>query len=69
MDAYLFLIIAGLLIAVGVLVVVVRNREPRRENQAISDFQTEMRALSPESRRGTDSRLKPMPRDRGTNGG
>ena len=69
MDAYLFLIIAGALIAIGVVIVVLRNREPRREDQAISAFQTEMKALSPESRRSTDARLKPMPRDRGTNGG
>lgn len=68
MDAYLFLIIAGALMAIGVIVVLLRNREPRREDQAITAFQSEMRALSPDARRSTDTSLKPTPRDRGTTG-
>lgn len=68
MDAFLFLILALGLIAVGVAIVVVRNHEPRREDQAITSFQKEMRALSPEARRSTDQRLRPMPRDNGPAG-
>ena len=54
--------------AVGTLVVALRSREPRREDAGIDAFQKEMRALSPEARRTTDQRLKPLPRDPNSTG-
>ena len=68
MDAVWFLVIAIGLIAVGTLVVALRSREPRREDAGIDAFKKEMRALSPESRRATDQRLKPLPPDRSPTG-
>lgn len=68
MDAVWFLVVAIGLITVGTLVVALRSREPRREDAGIDAFQKEMRALSPESRRTTDQRLKPLPRDRNSAG-
>jgi hypothetical protein len=67
-DAVWFLVVAIGLIAVGSLVVAVRSREPRREDAGIDAFQKEMRALSPEARRVTDQRLKPLPRDPNSTG-
>jgi hypothetical protein len=67
-DAVWFLLVAVGLIAVGTVVVALRSREPRREDSGIDAFQKEMRALSPDSRRTTDQRLKPLPRDRNTPG-
>jgi hypothetical protein len=61
-DAALFLLVALGLIVIGIAVIAFRNREPRREDQAIDAFQKEMRALSPESRRTTDPRLRPRER-------
>ena len=68
MDAVWFLVVAIGLIAVGSLVVALRSREPRREDAGIDAFQKEMRALSPEARRSTDQRLKPLPRDQNATG-
>lgn len=65
MSAFTFLLLAAGLIVVGVVVVVVRNHEPKREHDAITDFQKEMRALSPEARRATDVRLRPREGDTG----
>jgi len=62
-GAFTFLLIAAGLIVIGVLVVVVRNYEPKRENSAMDEFKREMRALSPNARRGTDARLRPRDRD------
>jgi hypothetical protein len=67
MDAVLFLILALGLIAIGMIVIALRHREPKRED-AITSFQKEMRALSPEARRATDSRLRPLPRQPGPTG-
>jgi hypothetical protein len=65
-DPIWFLAAAFALIACGSLVVALRHREPRREDAAIEAFQKEMRALSRESRRTTDPRLRPLSRDRST---
>jgi hypothetical protein len=65
MGAFAFLLIAAALIVVGVVVVLIRNYEPKRENSAMDEFQREMRALSPDARRGTDARLRPRDRDSG----
>jgi hypothetical protein len=63
-DPIWFLAAAIALIACGSVVVALRHREPRREDAAIEAFKKEMRALSVESRRSTDPRLRPLPRDR-----
>ena len=47
----------------AVVVVLIRNYEPKRENSAMDEFKREMRALSPDARRGTDARLRPRDRD------
>jgi hypothetical protein len=67
-DAVWFLVVALGLICVGTVVVALRYREPRREDAGIDAFQKEMRALSPESRRATDHRLRPLPRNRASSG-
>ena len=67
MSPFAFLLVAAVLIVVGLVVVLIRNHQPRRDH-AIDEFQKEMRALSPESRRATDHRLRPMPPERGGTG-
>jgi hypothetical protein len=51
MNNLLFLLGAFLLAAVGIVVLVVRAREPRGLDHGVREFQREMRALAPESRR------------------
>lgn len=43
-----FLILALVLIAIGVIVVVARNRRPRGMDAGIADFEAQRRALAPE---------------------
>jgi hypothetical protein len=43
-----FLILAVALIAIGVVVVVVRNRRPRGMDAGIADFEAQRKALAPE---------------------
>ncbi len=43
-----FLILAVVLIAIGVIVVVARNRRPRGMDAGIADFEARRRALAPE---------------------
>jgi len=42
------LILAVVLIAIGVIVVVARNRRPRGMDAGIADFEAQRRALAPE---------------------
>jgi hypothetical protein len=62
-GAFTFLLIAAGLIVVGVVVVLIRNYEPKHEHDAMDEFKKEMKALSPEARRATDARLRPRDRD------
>ena len=66
MDAIWFLVLALGLIVVGTIVVAWRSREPSSEDSAIHSFRNSMKALSPEARRATDARLRPLHRDRGS---
>jgi hypothetical protein len=43
-----FLILAVVLIAIGVVVVVARNRRPRGMDAGIADFEAQRRALAPD---------------------
>ncbi len=45
-----FLILAVVLIAIGVLVVVVRNRRPTGIDAGIADFEARRQALAPDER-------------------
>lgn len=51
MTSLVFLLGALVLSALGILVLVIRAREPRGVEHGIREFQREMRALAPESRR------------------
>jgi hypothetical protein len=51
MSSVLFLLLAFALSALGTAVLVWRNRQPNRIETGIHEFQKEMHALSPESRR------------------
>jgi len=51
MSSIIFLLLAFALSALGTAVLVWRNRQPNRIETGINDFQREMQALSPESRR------------------
>ena len=51
MSSILFLLLAFGLSALGTAVLVWRNRQPNRIETGIHEFQREMQALSPESRR------------------
>ena len=55
-----FLILAVALMAVGVAIVVVRNRRPTGFDSGIADFEEKRRALAPED----DTEEHPAPRDR-----
>jgi hypothetical protein len=55
-----FLILAVALIAIGVVVVVVRNRRPRGMDAGIADFEAQRKALAPE---------EPEPQRRGDRAG
>ncbi len=68
MQAYVFLIAASILIAIGTLVVLVRHHEPKHEDNAMAAFRRELRALSPEARRATDPRLRSIRPNRDTTG-
>jgi hypothetical protein len=50
-SSILFLLLAFALSALGTAVLVWRNRQPNRIETGINEFQREMQALSPESRR------------------
>jgi hypothetical protein len=50
-TSFVFLLGALVLSALGILVLVIRAREPRGLEHGIREFQREMRALAPESRR------------------
>ena len=52
-----FLILAVALIAIGVLIVVMRNRRPTGIDAGIADFEARRRALAPDDR-------EPQPRSR-----
>ncbi len=58
MTSLMFLLGALVLSIVGILVLILRAREPRGFDHGIREFQREMRALAPESRRwpGVDGR-------------
>jgi hypothetical protein len=45
-----FLILAVALIAIGVMIVVVRNRRPTGIDAGIADFEARRRALAPDER-------------------
>lgn len=51
MTSLVFLLGALVLSALGILVLIIRAREPRGLDHGIREFQREMRALAPESRR------------------
>ena len=51
MSSIIFLLLAFALSALGTAVLVWRNRQPNRIETGINEFQREMQALSPESRR------------------
>ena len=67
MDALWFLAGALVVIALGVLVVAVKNRQPRGHDIGIRAHQREMRALSVEARAKVVERsgLQPPPRASG----
>jgi len=52
MSSVAFLLIAVCVSLVGIVVLVVRSRQPRSIDSGIRDFEREMRALSPETRPG-----------------
>ncbi len=56
MDALIFLAAVVAIIGLGTTVILLRNREPRREDRGIKDFQRQMKALSPEARRSVIER-------------
>jgi hypothetical protein len=51
MDGLVFLLIAFVLIVLGSAFVVLRAREPKGDHHGIKEFQGQMRALAPESRK------------------
>lgn len=51
MSNLLFLLGAAVVAGLGILVLVARAREPRGVDHGVREFQREMRALAPESRR------------------
>jgi hypothetical protein len=51
-----FLFLAVALIAIGVLIVVVRNRRPTGFDAGIADFEARRQALAPQDERAPDTR-------------
>jgi hypothetical protein len=50
MNALLFLAAAVVVSLIGSLIVMIRNRSPRSDDQGIDDFAERMRALEPDER-------------------
>jgi hypothetical protein len=53
-----FLILAVALIAIGVMIVVVRNRRPTGIDAGIADFEARRRALAPDDERESQPRSR-----------
>jgi hypothetical protein len=51
-----FLFLAVVLIAIGVLIVVLRNRRPTGFDSGIADFEARRQALAPQDEREPDTR-------------
>ena len=51
-----FLILAVVLIAIGVMIVVLRNRRPTGIDAGIADFEARRQALAPDEEREPDQR-------------
>ena len=61
----IWFIIGAAIIAAGIVLFVLSRR---RTPDPVTSFQRQIDALSPEARRSTDQRLKPLPRDHNSTG-